>query len=184
MARLGGPVAGAGKPRRRAEQRSRGQRAGSWLTWWVLLMALWVWADDSLLLAELVVGAVAAALAATLLELAQHQAATHLRIKAAWLPQALGLPRQVLADSVVVLGALWGKLVRGSDPPSGFRGLPVGYGGDDSEADTRRALLLGGHSVAPNKYALGLDETRDVMVVHYLVVPPELRPSGTSRKER
>jgi hypothetical protein len=31
-------------------------------------------------------------------------------------------------------------------------------------------LLIGGRSVAPNSFALGMDEDRDVMVVHELVV--------------
>jgi hypothetical protein len=35
---------------------------------------------------------------------------------------------------------------------------------------TRRALYVGGQSVAPNTFALGIDKDRDVMIVHQLVV--------------
>ena len=35
---------------------------------------------------------------------------------------------------------------------------------------TRRALLVGGRSVAPNSFVLGIDPDRDVMVIHQLVV--------------
>jgi hypothetical protein len=31
-------------------------------------------------------------------------------------------------------------------------------------------LLIGGRSVAPNSFALGIDSGRDVMVIHQLVV--------------
>ena len=34
---------------------------------------------------------------------------------------------------------------------------------------TRRTLLVGGTSVAPNTFVLGIDPERDVMVVHRLV---------------
>jgi hypothetical protein len=34
---------------------------------------------------------------------------------------------------------------------------------------TRRVLLTGAYSLAPNKFVLGMDEQRDVMVVHELV---------------
>ena len=51
-----------------------------------------------------------------------------------------------------------------------FRELPVRYGNDTSQGRTRRALLIGGESVAPNTFVLGIDRDRDVMIVHQLVV--------------
>jgi hypothetical protein len=41
---------------------------------------------------------------------------------------------------------------------------------------TRRVLLIGGTSIAPNTFALGIDSERDVMVVHRLV------PEDTEQK--
>jgi hypothetical protein len=35
---------------------------------------------------------------------------------------------------------------------------------------TRRALLVGGRSLAPNSFVVGIDAGRDVMLVHQLVV--------------
>ena len=70
-----GPL--AGKPREREPEDSpQAARVGAWLAWWVLLMALWVMLDDSLATDELLAGAGAAALAATVAELAMHQAET------------------------------------------------------------------------------------------------------------
>jgi multisubunit Na+/H+ antiporter MnhE subunit len=146
------------------------RRVGAWLIWWVLLMAFWVWADDSIMLAELVAGAIVAAAGASVAELSQHQAGSHIRIRIEWLVPALKLPLQVLQDTIVVLGALWRQIVLGQAPRSGFELLPVRYGDDTAEGVTRRALLIGGKSVAPNTYALGIDADRQALVVHHLVM--------------
>jgi multisubunit Na+/H+ antiporter MnhE subunit len=149
------------------------RRAAVWLTWWVLLMALWIIQDDSLQTDELLAGAGAAAIAATVAELAGYQASTRLRMRVEWLGPALRLPADLVRDTGIVLAALWRQLVRGQEPRSGFRVVPVRFGGDSIEDKTRRALLVGGRSVAPNTFVLGLDHERDVMVTHHLVLPEE-----------
>lgn len=155
-------------------------RVGSVIVWWVLLMALWVWIDDSIAQAELLVGAAVALVAALLVELAQHQAATRLRIRFAWLAHGLRLPWMVLRDSGVVLGALWRLLVAGEQPTGVIRESPVRVGDDSPEAATRRVLLVAGTSVAPNSFALGIDRDRSVLLVHHLVAPD----AGRGRQRR
>jgi hypothetical protein len=54
---------------------------------------------------------------------------------------------------------------------------PVRYGGQSPQDVTRRVLLVGGRSVAPNTFVLGLDRNREVMIVHQLVT----RPGGTKK---
>src|SRR5437763_2278018 len=159
---------GSGRPgelrqRRRAVPFAR--RIGVWLAWWVLLMSLWVILDTSIASDELLAGAGAAALAALLAEVAGFQAATRFRARIEWLVPALSLPGQVVRDTGIVFAALWRRLARGEEPASGFRVLPVRYGGDTVEGMTRRALYVGGQSVAPNTLALGIDEARDAMIV-------------------
>jgi hypothetical protein len=132
-------------------------------------MSLWIMADDSIRIDELLAGSGAAALAALLAELAGHQAAARPRMRAAWLRAALQLPREVLRDTWIVFAALWRRLARGEEPPSGFREIPVRVGPLTSAGATRRALLIGGRSVAPNTFVLGIDGERGVMVVHQLV---------------
>ena len=146
------------------------RRARVWLVWWVLLMSFWVILDDSLEPDELLAGAGAAALGALLAELAFTQAATRFRMRAPWVVPALSLPAQVARDTVVVFGALWRRLARGEEPTSGFRELPVRYGDQTPQDATRRVLLIGGRSLAPNAFVLGIDPDRDVMVIHQLVV--------------
>jgi hypothetical protein len=133
MQELSGPPAG-----RRQREVPAIRRAGAWLVWWVLLMSLWVIVDDSIALDELLAGAGAAALAAFLAELVTHQAGTPFRMRVEWLVPALGLPGQVVRDTVIVFAALWRRLLRGEQPPSGFPEIPACSGGTSDENVTRR----------------------------------------------
>jgi multisubunit Na+/H+ antiporter MnhE subunit len=159
----------AGEPRERRRDVSATRRAGSWLLWWVLMMSLWVMLDDSISTDELLAGGGAAALAALLAELVCHQAGARFRMRIEWVVPALSLPGQVARDLVTVYAALWRRLVRGEQPPSAFLEIPARFGGSSPEGVTRRTLLIGGTSLAPNTFALGIDKDRDVMVVHRLV---------------
>jgi multisubunit Na+/H+ antiporter MnhE subunit len=160
----------AGEPRSRRRSDRIARPLGAWLLWWVLLMSLWVIVDNSIASDELLAGAGAAALGALLAEVVGFQAATRFRMRIEWLVPALRLPGQMVRDTWIVFVALWRRLARGEQPASGFRELPVRYGDDTVEGKTRRALYIGGQSVAPNTFALGIDKDRDVMIVHQLVV--------------
>lgn len=162
-----GPL--AGEPRHRQRNLPSARRVGSWLVWWVLMMSFWVMIDDSVQTDELLAGAGAAALAAVFAELVTYQAATRFRMRTGWLGPALRLPGQVVADTIIVYRALWRRLAHGEQPPSAFLELPARFGDDTPEGVTRRTLLIGGTSLAPNTFVLGLDRERDVMVVHRLV---------------
>jgi len=174
MQELSGPRAGRRRRRRREVQAAR--RVVAWLVWWVLLMSLWVIVDDSIAVDEFLAGAGAAALAAFLAELVTYQAGTRFRMRAEWLVRALRLPGEIAGDTVTVFAALGRRLLRGEQPPSGFREIPARFGGTSDEDVTRRLLLIGGRSVAPNTFVLGIDRERGVMVVHQLVAN-ETRPA-------
>ena len=159
-----------GEPRRQGRPVPFTRRASSWLVWWVLLLGLWVAIDDSIGLAEVGTGAGAAALGAFLAEVACYQAATRFRMRAAWILRAFTLPGRVLSDTVLVFRALWRRCVHGEQPASGFRELPARFGDDSDEGVTRRVLLVGANSLAPNTFVLGIDRDRDAMVVYQLVI--------------
>jgi multisubunit Na+/H+ antiporter MnhE subunit len=160
------------------------RRIGSWLVWWVLMMSFWVMLDDSIATDELLAGAGAAALAAFFAELVTYQAQARFRMRIEWLVPALRLPGQLARDTVIVYAALWRRLARGEQPPSAFVELPVRYGDDSMEGATRRALLMGGTSVAPNTFVLGIDADRDVMVVHRLVAGRDEAGTHEAVKEK
>jgi multisubunit Na+/H+ antiporter MnhE subunit len=146
------------------------RRGGTWLVWWSILMAFWVIIDYSVNRDELLAGAAAAALGAFLAELACYQAGVRFHLRARWLVPALALPGQVVRDTLIVFCALARRLLRGEQPDSGFREIPTRFGDDSPTAVTRRFLLVGGRSVAPNTFVAGIDSGREVMVVHQLVV--------------
>ena len=162
-----GPL--AGEPRERRYRTPVVRRAGSWLVWWVLMMSLWVMIDDSINTDELLAGAGTAALAAFFAEVVTYQAAARFRMRIDWVVPALRLPGQVMQDMVTVYVALWRRLVHGEQPPSAFEEVPTPFGDDSPEGVTRRVLLIGGHSLAPNAFVLGIDKDTDLMVVHRLV---------------
>lgn len=137
------------------------------------MMSFWVALDDSVATDELLVGAGVAAIAASVAELVTYQAASRFRMRVRWIVPALRLPGEVARDTVIVYRALWRRLARGEQPPSAFLELPARFGDDSPEGVTRRTLLVGGVSVAPNTFVLGLDAERDVMVVHRLVADRE-----------
>jgi multisubunit Na+/H+ antiporter MnhE subunit len=170
-----GPLAGEPRQRRPpgAGPVPRRRRVATWLTWWILLTGLWAAVDDSVALSELLVGAGAASLAAAVAELVFHQAAVGFQVRAAWLVRALRLPGEVARDTAVVFAALARALFTKAPPPSGgFRELPVRFGDNSALGVTRRVLLTGGRSLAPNEFVLGIDAERDVMIVHQLVARP------------
>jgi hypothetical protein len=160
----------SGVGRRRPPAIPAARRVGSWVVWWVLLMSFWVVIDDSLGLSELLAGAGAAALGATVAEFASYQAATRFRMRIEWLVPALSLPGRLVADTALVFAALYKQLVRGEEPRSGFRQQHVRYGTNTAEGKTRRALLVAGRSFTPNGFVLGIDPEREVMVFHQLVI--------------
>jgi multisubunit Na+/H+ antiporter MnhE subunit len=164
-----GPV--AGEPRERKYHQPVAARIGAWLVWWVLLMSLWVMLDDSLATDELLAGAGAAAIAALVAEVAGYQAATRfrMRVRIGWLAPALRLPGQVAGDMVTVYAALWRRLTRGEQPDSAFVTERVRFGDDTPAGVTRRVLLIGARSIAPNAFALGIDRDTNTMVLHRLV---------------
>jgi multisubunit Na+/H+ antiporter MnhE subunit len=167
--RAAGPL--AGEPRRRppADTGQWSRRVVTWLTWWVLMMSLWVAVDDSFESDELLVGACVAAFAALAAELVTRQAEVRFRIRAAWLLRALELPGQVVLHTFTVFAALVVTLFTKAPPPGRFRELPVRYGDGTPLGVTRRFLLIAARSLAPNEFVLGMDPDRDVMVIHQLV---------------
>ena len=141
-----GPLAGEPRQRGRPGQPepTARHRAATWLAWWVLLMSLWVAVDDSFASDELLAGAGAAALAALAAEIASHQAATRLRIRAGLARQGVPPARPGRPDTFTRLRRARQDAGHPAPPPRGrFRELPVRYGDDTPLGVTRRVLLTG-----------------------------------------
>lgn len=154
---------------RQFRRRELARRTVAWLVWWFVLMIIWTIVDNSIGRDELLAGAAAAAIAAVLAEVAAWQASVRFRLRAEWLFSALSLPGQVARDTVTVTIALARQIVRGEEPPSCFVAEPMRYGDHSADASMRRAVILAARSLAPNAYALGIDEDKGVLISHKLV---------------
>jgi len=146
--------------------------AGRWLLRWALLMGLWVVLTDTHKRPELIAGAVAAAIAATVVALIVMPGSPKTVSKSIELLR-LG-PRRLLRPVlrlVVDTGILTVALLRrlgGRDRRGSFR--VVRYSPEEARrsAAGRTATEIWG-SLAANRYVIGIDEDEGVLMVHELV---------------
>jgi hypothetical protein len=169
----------AERKRRRAIQ-SPAQRIAFWLAWWAVTYALWVLLVFKTEPAELVAGALMAALAATGAELVRSRGYAPFAPDLAWSRGLLRVPKEVVVDTWRMAALLVRHFVRG-DPVSGcFRTVRFPAGSeDDARAQALRVVAGWLACVSPNTYAIGVDERHRVAVVHQLIrdeLPPELDP--------
>jgi multisubunit Na+/H+ antiporter MnhE subunit len=147
------------------------RRANLWIVWYVSLVVLWLAFVDTLALAEVVLGLVAAAVAASAAEVVRTQALIRFHMEPSWLRDLRMLPWQVLRDSWLLGVALWRHLT--GHPVRGvFRVVPFPSERDDARSGARRALATGVLSLAPNTYVVGIEGDEGVMLVHQLVPEP------------
>ena len=172
------------RAQRRKQKRSietPGERVAFWLAWWAVCYVLWVLLVFKTELAELLVGAVMAALAATAAELVRNRGYAPFAIRLRWARSLLSLPRRIVVDTWLLTRALWRQLARGEPIKGRFRTVHFpDCRRDDPESEARRAVAkwLGG--VAPNAYVIGFDEERELVLVRQLVPteePPDIDPA-------
>jgi hypothetical protein len=138
--------------------------------WWVALYGLWLLLVFKVEVAELITGAVCAAIATAAIALVKREEHVHFRIRGSWLLPLLRLPWRSLADSAIVFAALARRLAGGPVPRGSFRAIRFEAGGErDPHASSRRALAGWLGSFAPNGFVVGIDLTEDVMLVHELI---------------
>ena len=163
-----------------------GRRVGFWIAWYVPLVILWLAFVDTLAVAEVVLGLVAAAVAATAAELVRSQGLVRFRLEPRWLRDLPRLPWQVLRDCWLLAAALWrdctGHPVRGV-----FRVVPFPSEADDARSAGRRALVTALVSVSPNTLVVGVEGGGGELLIHQLVpepgspVPPSMLEDGDER---
>jgi multisubunit Na+/H+ antiporter MnhE subunit len=135
-----------------------------WLTWWVLLAALYVLIDDSVLLPELVAGALAAAIGATGATLVHRERQVLLKGDVRWL-------RSLWRPLAGLVGDLW-PLLRALPRRGGTGGMveiPFDATTDGPRDTARRALTEALGTLAPNTIVVRIDTDRGVVIAHQLV---------------
>jgi hypothetical protein len=166
-----------------------------WLGWFAALAGLYVLLVDTTKPEELAVAAAAAAAGATLtLGLADGGEGARSARPVPWAGGLAHAFARIPGDSARVTAALWRRVVQGRPVHGAFRVVEFDAGtedagtedaggggargddsagggarGDDSDA-RRRAIATWLESLAPNRYVVGIDPEREVMLVHELVV--------------
>jgi hypothetical protein len=145
-------------------------------------MGVWMLLVFNTQLAEIVLGAVAAALAATGAALVRSRGYAPFSPDLRWARALLRLPRAVLFDTWRMALLLARHFLRGAPVEGRFRIIHFACGPPDDPRDQARVAIsqwLGG--VSPNTYVLGIDEHHKVAVVHQLIRderPPDIDPSA------
>jgi multisubunit Na+/H+ antiporter MnhE subunit len=141
-------------------------RLAPWLLRWAVLMALWLALVDNAKLAELVTGAIGAAIAATAAALAEHATVTRPRLRPAQLRHLWRPFARIPIETLLVGRALLARLRGGGH--GRLRAVQFrDRGGRDAAGRHVLAESLG--SLAPNRYVIGVDPDDGYMLVHELV---------------
>lgn len=141
-----------------------------WLAAWAFAAALYLLLIDTTDLPELIVGGVAAALAATGSELARQQRVVGESLRLGWLRRLYRPLLRVPLDIAQVSAAAVKQLVRPRPRVGEFRTVKFTCHGDERRDDGRAALAIAAGSFAPNTMVVGVDHERDLMLVHQLHV--------------
>lgn len=149
------------------------RRAAAWCMAWVLAGALYLLLIDTTSLPELIVGAGAAAIAATGFELArEQQTAGGLTARLRWLRTVHRPLLKVPADIAKVSMMALRQMVRPKPVNGTFRAVPFRCGPEHDIEIGRRALAESLGSFAPNTIIVGVDVERELILGH------QLRPGG------
>jgi multisubunit Na+/H+ antiporter MnhE subunit len=146
--------------------------AATWLAWWVALAVVWLLLVDTFQPDELLVGAGAAAIAATVGTVVQQRGYIEFWPRAAWLLQTPYLIGDIVVDCGLLAGALWRRVI-GRQPLRGETiRVPFHHGADTGRDGARRALVNFAVSITPNSYVVDIDPEGDSLLVHRLVPVP------------
>lgn len=149
------------------------RRAAAWSAGWVLAGALYLLLIDTTSLPELIVGAGAAALAATGFELAREQeTAGGLSARLRWFATLYRPLVKTPSDIAIVTKLAFRQLIRPRQVNGTFRAVPFRCGPDHDIEVGRRALAEALGSFAPNTIIVGVD------VEHELILGHQLQASG------
>lgn len=145
----------------------------AWSSGWIFAAALYLLLIDITDLPELIVGAVAAAIAAAGLELAREQRIVGETVRMAWLARLYRPFLKAPADIWSVSAAGLSQLIHPRGVRGEFRTLAFRTAPDEELESGRRALAQSFGSFAPNTIIIGVDAERELILAHQLKSSPE-----------
>jgi hypothetical protein len=137
----------------------------AWVAWWLALFWLWMLLSGDWNQIEWIAAACAAAVAATIAEIARSRAAVAPRVPLRWVGRAWTVPHQTVVDFGIITWALVRSLVRRRVVRGEFRAHPFPAG----EGPGVRAWAVWAGQFSPNAYVVEVDAERDLVLVHDLV---------------
>ena len=153
--------------------RGGGGRRGAvraWLLWWVVCAALWLALVDRVQAAELVLGAIAATIGASVAVLVRARRGTLLRPRARWLRDTWRPAVALVADVVPLVRALvFRGILRRDAPAPTLAEVQFDVPGADREDAAFRILTVILGSLGPNTIVADVDADARVLRVHQLV---------------
>jgi hypothetical protein len=144
------------------------RRVVAWSLGWIFAGALYLLLIDLTSLPELLVGAGAAALAATGLELAREQQLVGESIRMRWLGRVYRPVAKVPSDIWFVSSLAVRQLLSPRAEVGQFRTAPFKSGQNEEQEMGRRALAESFGSFAPNTIIVGVDPERELILGHQL----------------
>jgi multisubunit Na+/H+ antiporter MnhE subunit len=147
-------------------------RVRVWFGWWAALALVWLALVDTVRSDELIVGALAAAVAATVATAVLRRGYLRFSPRLTWLTETPYLVRDVLVDCFLLAGALWRRTVRRERVRGVTIRVPFLHGDDSGRDGARRALVNFAVSLTPNSYVVDIDPEGDSLLVHRLVPVP------------
>jgi hypothetical protein len=148
-----------------------------WLSWWLVLLGIWLAFVGGVAYTEIAVGAVAAGLVVTAMEGVRSRGLQGLLPEPRVASRALRVPRDVVVECWTVMWDLRTAVVRRRAPHGRLRSVAFQPPGAASRASATRAYMAWLDSISPNDYVVEVDEER--AGTHVLVSNP-----GTRRASR
>jgi hypothetical protein len=150
---------------------SRG-RIGGWALRWAVFFGLWMALVDTRKLPEVVAGAVAAVIAATGAGLASQETSARPSIRVGFLRRAPRVLWRLPLETVILARELVRAVGRRGRRTGRHRAVRFRHSGGE-EAAGRRVVSEYFGTVAPNRFVIGIDASRQYMLVHELVSTDE-----------
>lgn len=139
-----------------------------WLIAFVWAYALWLVHDDSSKLPELLAGIAVAVLAATGTELVRRQRVAAIGLRARHLRKVPNLVPAAVRDCWMLTQLAFRQLVNREPVRGRTVVMPFDSGGEEPEANARRALAIGLGSFAPGTLVIGVDPDAQLVTAHQL----------------
>ena len=143
-----------------------------WGVWWAALFVSWLLLVDTFASDELLVGAVAAAIAATVAVAIHRRGYTRFRPRLAWLKETPYVVGAVVLDTAILARVLWRRVLLWERLQGEMIRVPFDHGGDNGRDGARRALVNFAVSLTPNTYVVDIDPEGDSLLVHRLASAP------------